>query len=121
MLSDSQDPRYYSPGDTVKMSIELTDDSGVQQVIALFVPAEGGGESIMLRGDGEGEKKTNVILEGKVEDNSSPGKYRLQYVQAHDIRDNHRLLHPEPQPEFYVEPHSGDSEGPRGDRWSFVD
>lgn len=121
LISDSQDPRYYSPGETVKIAFELWDESGVQQVIALFVPEGGTGNSILLRGDGEGAKKTTVVLEGQVEESSQPGKYRLQYLQAHDTKDNYNMLRPDPSPEFYVEPHSGDSEGPQGSRWTFVD
>lgn len=119
--SRNQGPRNYSVGDTVTIAFELTDESGVGQVAASFMPEGGQGEGILLRGNGEGAKRATVQCRGEVQEVHSPGKYSLHYLQASDIVGNTRMLNPQPWPEFYVNPHLGDSEGPRYQAWAFLD
>lgn len=118
---DTQGPRRYSPGDKVSIGFELSDESGIGDVVALFIPEEGAGEGLLLRGHGGSAERATVRLEGQVEDNHSPGKYLLRYLQATDVSRNTSMLYPEPMPHFYIEPHPGDSEGPRYEAWGFLD
>lgn len=121
VLIDSQAPRRYSLGDTARIGFELRDETGVGSVVANFIPDEGTGESILLRGDGEGAKRATVRLEGEIEENHTPGKYRLHYLQATDTAGNTSLHHPQQDPHFYVDSHPGDSEGPQYEAWGFLD
>lgn len=118
---DAYRPHYYSVGDTVTIGFEVTDESGVGPVTALFSPEEGQGEGILLRGDGGGEKDTTVACRGEVQETHSPGKYRLQYLQTIDVVGNTSMHNPQPSPEFHVSPHAGDSEGPQYRAWGFLD
>lgn len=117
---NDQAPRTYSPGDTIRLDYELSDESGVAKVTATCVPDKArSGERLELKGDGNGEKRTTVTLEGEVEQSSSPGRWLIHHITAYDTAGNISEWAPDPTPEFYIERAPGDHEGPEPHSWDF--
>ena len=103
--------KTYKLGDRIRFEIELTDESGVGRVTAVF-RGEAPYAVIQMHGHGEGAKTATVELTAFVTDATLPGGYSLQDLTASDSLGNHRHLPIPAGLEFRVENEWGDYEGP---------
>jgi hypothetical protein len=99
----------FSLGDTIRVELDLHDQSGVSTVSATFYELESG-EGFMIRGEGEGEPEVTVVLSQEVTDEILPGEYRCEIVTVYDTHLNRKTFSPNIR--FRVENIPGDHEGP---------
>lgn len=112
----------YKPGDTIRMELGLSDESGVSDVYARFVHVEasgGGGERefVSLTGDGEGKTEANVLMSGTAGSGVLAGEYRCLELGAKDRLGNTKWHSPDIR--FRIDAPPSDSEGPDISGWRF--
>ena len=99
----------FSLGDTIRVELDLRDESGISTVSAVFYELDTG-KGFMMRGDSEGETEVTVPLTQKVTDELMPGVYRCESVTLYDVHLNRKIFYPEIR--FRVADTPGDHEGP---------
>ena len=104
----------YSLGDTLRVELDLQDESGVLTVSATFHETKSG-HGFSMRGDGEGQTKVTVVLTEKVTDKTLPGEYRCKEITVYDTHFNYMTFTPDIC--FHVENPLGDHEGPKLVGW----
>ncbi len=104
----------YSLGDTIRVELDLRDESGVLTVSATFYETKSG-HGFSMRGEGEGRAEVTVVLTEEVTDKTRPGEYRCKDVTVYDIHHNHSTFTPDIR--FRVENVAGDHEGPELMGW----
>jgi hypothetical protein len=100
----------FSLGDTIRVELDLRDESGVSTVSAAFYELDGG-KGFMMRG----EREVTMVLSQKVTNEIAPGEYRCQGVTIYDVHLNRKTFHPDIR--FRVENIPGDHEGPELFGW----
>jgi hypothetical protein len=104
----------FSLGDTIRVELDLRDESGVSTVSAAFYELTSG-KGFMLRGESDGDREVTVALAQKVTNEILPGEYRCEGVTVYDIHLNRKTFHPDIR--FQVENIPGDHEGPELFGW----
>jgi hypothetical protein len=99
----------FSVGDTIRVELDLRDESGVSTVSATFYELTSG-EGFMMRGESEGEPEVTVALSQVVNNAILPGEYRCEGVTVYDTHSNRKTFSPDIR--FRVENIPGDHEGP---------
>jgi len=99
----------FSLGDTIRLELDLRDESGVSTVSATFYELTSG-EGFMMRGESEGEPEVTVALSQEVTKEILPGEYRCEVVTVYDTHLNRKTFSPDIR--FRVENIPGDHEGP---------
>jgi hypothetical protein len=107
--SDGNAMETFSLGDTIRVELDLRDESGVSTVSAAFYELNSG-VGFMMRGESEGEREVTVALLQEVTDEILPGEYRCESVTVYDVHLNRKTVHPDIR--FQVENIPGDHEGP---------
>ena len=107
--SDGNAMETFSLGDTIRVELDLRDESGVSTVSAAFYELNGG-KGFMMRGESEGEKEVTMVLSQEVTNEMPPGEYRCEGVTVYDVHLNRKTFHPDIR--FRVENIPGDHEGP---------
>ena len=102
--------KTFSLGDTIRVELDLRDESGVSTVSATFYELTSG-EGFMMRGESEGELEVTMALSQEVTKEMRPGEYRCESVTVYDIHSNRKTFSPDIR--FRVENlPPGDHEGP---------
>jgi hypothetical protein len=96
-------------GDTIRVELDLRDESGVSTVSATFYELNSG-VGFMMRGESEGEREVTVVLLQEVTNEILPGEYRCQGVTVYDTHLNRTSFSPDMR--LRVENIPGDHEGP---------
>jgi hypothetical protein len=109
--------RTYTAGETVTLELDLRDPSGVSQVDALF-REDSSGRVISMRGDGGGEKEVTVRLEAELTDETFPGAYRCQSVDAYSSQGGKDTYYPDVR--FRVQPFPAEGGGPELVEWRLL-
>ncbi len=104
--------KTYSPGNPVRLELELEDASGVARVAASFVHKEDSNMSIRMEGDGEGQRKARVVLEGAVTESTAPGEYYCAWIYVSDVNGRHTTTSPRYDLAFLVHNELGDYDPP---------
>ena len=104
----------YTLGETVRVELDLRDESGVLTVSAAFYETESG-HGFSMRGEGEGRTEVTVVLTQEVTDKTLPGEYRCKNVTVYDTHYNHKTFAPDIR--FRIEKVPGDHEGPELVGW----
>jgi hypothetical protein len=104
----------FSLGDTIRVELDLRDESGVSTVGAAFYELNGG-KGFMMRGESEGERELTMVLSQEVTNEIPPGEYRCEGVTVYDVHLNRKTFHPEIR--FRVVNIPGDHEGPELFGW----
>jgi hypothetical protein len=99
----------FSLGDTIRVELDLRDESGVSTVSAAFYELNSG-VGFMMRGESEGENEVTVALLQEVTNEILPGEYRCEGVTVYDVHLNRKTIHPDIR--FRVKNIPGDHEGP---------
>ena len=99
----------FSPGDTIRVELDLRDQSGVSTVSATFSELTSG-QGFMMRGDSQGEPEVTLTLSKEVTNEILPGEYRCENVTVYDTHLNRKTFSPDIR--FRVEYTPGDYEGP---------
>ncbi len=112
----------YQPGDTIRLELDLQDESGVGEVYARFVHEDASGaggerEYVSLTGNGAGQTEVTVLMTGTAGSNILAGEYRCLEVGAKDILGNMQWHHPDIR--IRIEAPSSDAEGPEITGWRF--
>jgi hypothetical protein len=107
--SDGNAMETFSLGDTIRVELDLRDESGVSTVSAAFYELNSG-VGFMMRGESEGEREVTVALLQEVTNEILPGEYRCEGVTVYDVHLNRKTFHPDIR--FRVENIPGDHEGP---------
>jgi hypothetical protein len=102
--------RTYSLGDTIRLELDLRDESGVSTVSAAFYDTESG-EGFAMHGEGEGRTEVTVVLTQRVTENALPGEYRCEGITVYDVHLHRKVFTPDIR--FRIESFPGDHEGPR--------
>lgn len=116
MTEDTEHIPTYKLGDTIRVELELTDDSGVGEVAARFNWPSDPTKKILLRGNGQGETTTRVVLQEQVTEDIAPGDYDCVWVSLRDVRENQRIIN-RPGIRLRIEGVPGDHEGPELKDW----
>ena len=106
--------RTYTVGETIRLELDLRDESGVLTVSATFYETNSA-HAFTMRGEGEGRTEATVVLMEEVTNNTFPGECRCKDVTVYDIHYNHRTFAPDIR--FRVENVPGDHEGPELVGW----
>ena len=104
----------YSLGDTIRVELDLRDESGVLTVSATFYETASGHE-FSMHGESEGRSEVTVVLTEEVTDKTHPGEYRCKNVTVYDTHHNRSIFTPDIL--FCVENVPGDHEGPKLIGW----
>jgi hypothetical protein len=104
----------FSLGDTIRVELDLRDESGVSTVSAAFYELNAG-KGFMMRGESEGEKEVTMVLSQEVTNDMPPGEYRCEGVTVYDVHLNRKTFHPDIR--FRVVNIPGDHEGPELFGW----
>jgi hypothetical protein len=104
----------FSLGDTIRLELDLRDESGVSTVSAAFYELNSG-KGFMMRGESDGESEVTVALAQKVTNEILPGEYRCEGVTVYDVHLNRKTFHPDIR--FRVVNIPGDHEGPELFGW----
>jgi hypothetical protein len=99
----------FSLGDTIRVELDLRDESGVSTVSAAFYELKSG-RGFTMRGESEGETEVTVVLMQEVTREILPGEYRCEGVTVYDTHLNRKTFSPDIR--FRVEDIPGDHEGP---------
>jgi nucleoid-associated protein YgaU len=110
----------YKPGDRIRIELEVTDESGVGRVIAVFALESDPSRRLELNANGEGETTAHPVLTQNVTDNMAPGVYHCAYVELRDTLRNSRVVN-RPGIAFRIEGVSGDHEGPNLISWKVLE
>ncbi|MBC8031709.1 MAG: hypothetical protein H7Z16_16620 [Pyrinomonadaceae bacterium] len=81
--------KSYKAGDTIELSVALTDVSGITKVVAAFRGVQEG-RQIWMRANGRGQTSATVVLGTKVEETARPDEYFLQMLAVDDKAGNHK-------------------------------
>jgi hypothetical protein len=81
----------FSLGDTIRVELDLRDESGVSTVSATFYELESR-EGFMMRRGVEGEHEVTVVLSQEVTEEMLPGEYRCEGVTVYDTHLNRKSL-----------------------------
>ena len=109
--------KTYRLGDTVTVELDLEDESGVAEVVALFRNKENEHADITFRGDGEGQSKVTIRLEREVTEDTVPGEYYLQWAQYYDVHGHTDLKSDFGDFGFRVDNAPGDYQAPELKGW----
>jgi hypothetical protein len=104
----------FSLGDTIRVELDLRDESGVSTVSAAFYELNSG-VGFMMRGESEGEHEVTVALLQEVTNEMPPGEYRCDGVTVYDTHLNRKTVHPDIR--FRIVNIPGDHEGPELFGW----
>jgi hypothetical protein len=104
----------FSLGDTIRVELDLRDESGVSTVSASFYELKSSW-GFMMRGESEGEREVTVVLTQEVTREILPGEYRCEGVTVYDTRLNRKTFSPDIR--FRVEDIPGNHEGPELMGW----
>src|SRR5215213_9989679 len=104
----------YSLGDTIRVELNLRDESGVLTVSATFYETQTG-HTFSIHGEGDVRKQVTVGLTEKVTDKTLPGEYRCKDVTVYDTHYNYTTYAPDIR--FRIENPLGDHEGPKLVGW----
>src|ERR687897_345001 len=104
----------FSLGDTIRVELDLRDESGVSTVSAAFYELNEG-KGFMMRGESEGERELTMVLSQEVTNDMPPGEYRCEGVTVYDVHLNRKTFHPDIR--FRVVNIPGDHEGPELFGW----
>jgi len=104
----------FSLGDTIRVELDLRDESGVSTVSATFYELNSR-EGFMMRGECGGEPEVTVVLSQEVIEKMLPGEYRCEEVTVYDTRHNRKTFSPDIR--FRIENIPGDHEGPELFGW----
>ncbi len=107
--SEGDGVETFSLGDTIRVELDLRDESGVSTVSATFYELKAG-VGFMMRGEGKREPEVTVVLSQEVTDEILPGEYRCEGVTVYDTHLNRKTLSPDIR--FRLENIPGDHEGP---------
>jgi hypothetical protein len=99
----------FSLGDTIRVELDLRDESGVSTVSAAFYELTSG-EGFMMRGESAGNTEVTVALSQEVTAEFQPGEYRCEGVTVYDTHLNRKTFSPDIR--FRIENIPGDHEGP---------
>lgn len=113
LVLDPRQPQRFTDGDTIRIGIEFQDQSGVDEVYALFVNAQDQKHTIGLRGNGDGGTRLRISLEAQEKANLVPGEYRCSYIHVRDVHGNYVVSYPDLPIGFLVDKTSEAYE-PRG-------
>jgi hypothetical protein len=92
--SEDNTMETFSLGDTIRVELDLRDESGVSTVSAAFYELDGG-KGFMMRGESEGEKEVTMVLSQEVTNETPPGEYRCEGVTVYDVHLNRKTFHPD--------------------------
>jgi hypothetical protein len=106
--SDGNAMETFSLGDTIRVELDLRDESGVSTVSAAFYELNAG-KGFMMRGESEGEREVTMVLTQEVTNEIPPGEYRCEGVTVYDVHLNRKTFHPDIR--FRVVNIPGDHEG----------
>lgn len=117
----TEDTPIFEASDTIRIELEVTDNSGVSEVGARFRVASGSHypKSIYKAVELDGETNATVVIEFHVGDELPPGDYTCEYISLTDQKGNNSLF-VNPGIEFKVEGTSEDQEGPVLEGWRFA-
>jgi hypothetical protein len=112
----------FSPNDSIRVELQLHDESGVRDVSAVFF-TEDNEHYVVLRGSGHGQTdaKVTLTLSGMSSSIVAPGVYQCRQLEAWDVKGNQREYTLDTYPQLadkcfrYQYPESGqpgDEEGP---------
>lgn len=112
----------FSPNDSIRVELQLQDESGVRDVSAVFF-TEDNEHYVVLRGSGHGQTDATVTLtlSGTSSSIVAPGVYQCRQLEAWDVKGNQRKYTAQTYPQLtdkrfrYEYPESGqpdDEEGP---------
>ena len=102
--------KTFSLGDTIRVELDLRDESGVSTVSATFYELTSG-EGFMMRGESdEGAPEVTITLSQEVTNAILPGEYRCEGVTVYDVHLNRKIFHPDIR--FRIVNIPGDHEGP---------
>jgi hypothetical protein len=104
----------FSLGDTIRVELDLRDESGVSTVSATFYELTSGG-GFMMRGESQGKKEVTVALSQEVTNEILPGEYRCEAVTVYDTHLNRKIFYPDIR--FRIQDTPGDHEGPELLSW----
>jgi hypothetical protein len=104
----------FSLGDTIRVELDLRDESGLSTVSAAFYELNSG-KGFMMRGESDGEREVTVALAQKVTNEILPGEYRCEGVTVYDVHLNRKTFHPDIR--FRIANIPGDHEGPELFGW----
>jgi hypothetical protein len=107
-------PEFMARSDTIRVELDLRDESGVSTVSAAFYELNTG-KGFMMRGESDGEREVTVALAQKVTNEILPGEYRCEGVTVYDVHLNRKTFHPDIR--FRVVNIPGDHEGPELFGW----
>jgi hypothetical protein len=99
----------FSLGDTIRVELDLRDESGISTVSATFYELNSG-VGFMMRGESEGASEVTVALSQEVTNAMLPGEYRCEGVTVYDTHLNRKTFSPDIR--FRIENIPGDHEGP---------
>jgi hypothetical protein len=99
----------FSLGDTIRVELDLRDESGVSTVSASFYELKSS-RGFTMRGESEGETEVTVVLIQEVTHEILPGEYWCEGVTVYDTHLNRKTFSPDIR--FRVENIPGDHEGP---------
>ena len=102
-LSEIYEPQRFSPSNSISIVMEIQDDSGVEEVYALFLNSENRKHRIGLHGDGRGRTRHGIRLETRTAITPAPGEYRCQYIHVRDIYGNYAISYPDRKICFHVD------------------
>ncbi len=74
----------FSLGDTIRVELDLRDESGVSTVSAAFYELNGG-KGFMMRGESEGQSEVTMVLSQEVTNEIPPGEYRCECLMVYDV------------------------------------
>ena len=121
MAEEKRQIPTYTLGDTIRVELDVSDESGVAQVIALFrMPPNPTINYVYLKAAADGKDKTKVVMEKEVSADVAPGEYSCDWVQLEDGRGNKALITGLTEMRFRVEGIPGDHEGPTLNDWQVI-
>ena len=107
--SEGDGVETFSLGDTIRVELDLRDESGISTVSATFYELNSG-MGFMMSGESEGAPQVTVALSLEVTNEILPGEYRCEGVTVCDTHFNRKTFSPDIR--FRIENISGDHEGP---------
>ncbi|HEX2742130.1 MAG TPA: hypothetical protein VHM69_16940 [Rubrobacter sp.] len=102
-MSEVHEPQKFSPSDTISIDMEFQNESGVDNVYALFVNTEYLKNTIGLYGNGEGSTKLSIRMQSRAASYPMPGEYLCQYIHVTDIHGNYAVSYPDRKVCFWVD------------------
>lgn len=117
MAEETRQQTEYTLGNTIRIELEVSDESGVGEVRARFSLVDNLTQSIFFSTTGSGETKDDtIILEKEVTEDIAPGEYECQWIALEDMRGNQNLIS-SPGIRFRVDNVPGDHDPPELKGW----